>query len=120
MAVRTRHTFGRVKRLAAALPRVETGTTYGSPALKVDGKMFACIAIHKSAEPNTLAVRVPVGDRDDLIAGDPRTFYLTNHYVDHPVVLVRLAHVHDDALRELLGMGWRFMAKKGARARRPA
>lgn len=112
--------WARVKRLAAALPRVEHGTIYGSPALKVDGRMFACVAIHKSAEPNTLAVRMAIPERDELVAADHRTFYLTDHYVDHPVVLVRLARIRDDALRDLLGTGWRFMAKKGARARRPA
>lgn len=113
--------FARARRLAAGLPRVESSTVHGSPALKIGGKMFACIAIHKSAEPNTLAVRVPFADRDELIANDPGTFYLTDHYVDYPVVLVRLARVQDDSLQDLLRMGWAFMSKKpGPRARRPA
>lgn len=112
--------FDRVCRLAAALPGATRGATYGSPALKVDGRMFACVAIHRSAEPGTLAVRVAMADRDELVASDPQTFYLTPHYAPHPVVLVRLSRVHDDALRDLLGMGWRFTAKKGTRGRRQA
>ena len=102
--------FDTVREIALALPRVEEGTAYGSPAFKVDGKMFACLAIHRSAEPNTLAIRMDFDQRDELIAADPKTYYLTDHYVDYPCVLVRLARVRRDALRDLLLMGWRFMS----------
>ena len=104
-----------VRALGLALPDVEEGTTYGSPALKVRGKMFACIAIHKSAEPDSLAVRIDFDQRDELIAADPKTYYLTPHYVDYPVVLVRLGRVHQDALRDLLLTAWRFVSAGGTR-----
>jgi len=110
--------FATVRELAATLPGVETGTTYGSPALKVGGRMFACMAIHRSAERHTLAVRVDVAQRDELLAADPDTYYLTDHYVGYPVVLVRLARVHRDALRDLLRMGWQFTSER-ARRRSP-
>ena len=84
---------------------------YGSPALKVGGQMFVCMASHKSAEPNTLAVRMDFAQRDALIAEDPDTYYLKDHYVGYPCVLVRLSRVHPDALRDLLAMGWRFMSR---------
>jgi hypothetical protein len=109
--------FGAVRDLARALPRVEEGTAYGSPALKVGGKMFACIAINRSAEPNTLAVRVAFRDRDEMIAADPDTFYVTDHYVNYPCVLVRLSRIHPDALRDLLRMGWEFVARSATRTR---
>jgi hypothetical protein len=109
--------FDTVRQLGLALPGVEEGTTYGSPALKVGGKMFACLANHSSAEPDTLAVRIDFDRRDELIAADPKTFYLTGHYVDYPVVLVRLTCVNYDALGDLLQMAWRFVS---ARARRLA
>lgn len=105
--------FNRVRELGLTFPGVELGTAYGSPALKVGGKMFACIAIHKSAEPNSLAVRMDFDKRDALIAEDPRTYYLTDHYVDYPVVLVRLDRVDRDALQDLLQVGWRFMSARG-------
>ena len=108
-------TFDTVREIGLALPDVEVGTAYGSPALMVRGKMFACIAIHRSAEPNSLAIRMEFEKRDELIAADPRTYYLTDHYVDHPVVLVRLQRVHPDALRDLLQMGWRFMSRSSKR-----
>jgi hypothetical protein len=110
--------FDRVRRLALALPDVEASTTWGSPALKIRGSLMACVAIHKSAEPNTLAVRIDFDHRAELMAAQPETYYLTDHYVNYPVVLVRLPSIHPDALRDLLGMSWRFVAAKAKGRRR--
>lgn len=107
--------FETVRKLGLALPDVEDGSAYGSPALKVRGQMFACIAINKSAEPDTLAIRMDFAQRDDMIAEDPDTYYLTDHYVNYPVVLVRLSRVQPDALRDLLLAGWRFVSAKAER-----
>ena len=111
--------FAGVRKLGLALPDVKEGTMYGAPALKVRGHMFACIASHKSAEPNTLVVVVGFEERDELIAADPETYYLKDHYVNYPSVLVRLSRIARDALRELLLKGWRFTASRHkSRARR--
>jgi len=85
---------------------------YGSPALKVGGKLLAGIPINKSVEPNSLAVSVDFDQRSELIATAPDVYYLTDHYVNYPVVLVRLDRIHRDALPDLLGMAWRFMTTK--------
>jgi hypothetical protein len=103
-------TFDTVRQLGRDLPDVKEGTVYGSPALKVNGRMFACIAIHRSAEPHTLAVRMSFKDRDRLIADEPATFYLTDHYVNYPCVLVRLRRCSRERLRGLLQTGWTFVA----------
>jgi hypothetical protein len=102
--------FDVVRQMGLALSEVEEGTAYGSPALNARGKMFACLAIHRSAEPNTLVVRIDFDQRDELIGWEPTTYYLTDHYVNYPCVLVRLTRIHQDALRDLLAMGWRFMS----------
>jgi hypothetical protein len=106
--------FVRVRKLGRSLPGSEEGTSWGTPALKIDGQMFACIPTNKSAEANSLAVRVDFVQRDELLAADPRTYYLKDHYVNYPCVLVRLDRIHDDALRDLLRMAYEFV-----RARRP-
>jgi hypothetical protein len=89
--------------------------------LQVRGKMFVCIASHKSAEPNTLVVRMDFAQRDALIEEDPATYYLKEHYVDYPCVLVRLSRVHPDALRDLVQSAYRFVSamatKRNARRR---
>jgi len=63
-----RVSFKTVDSLARALPDVEVTTTWGKPTLEVRGKMFVCIASHKSAEPNTLVVMMDFADRDALLA----------------------------------------------------
>lgn len=110
--------FDTIAELAGGWLGVEHGTSFGAPALKVDGKMFACFPTHRSAEPNSLAVRIAFADRDELIAADPATFYLKDHYVDYACVLVRLNRIHRDALKDLLQMGWRFMSSPRSRVRR--
>jgi len=115
--------FDRVRRLGRELEGVEEGTSYGSPALKVRGKMFACIAVDKSAEPNTLAVRMSFVERDLRVKMEPDVYYLKPHYVNYPCVLARLSRISDAALRELLETGWTFertTRARGAAKRRRA
>jgi len=113
-------TFDLVRRLGAALPGVEEGTAWGVPALKLHGALLACMASNKSAEPNTLVVRIGVEQRDAMIADDPQTYYLKPHYVGYPCVLVRLGNISRDALADLLQAGWRFVdaSPAGQRATR--
>lgn len=111
-------TFDKVREIAMGLPGVEEGTTYGSPAFKVRGKFFACLASHKSAEPGTLVVRMDFEQRNELIAADPDVYYLKDHYVGYPCVLVRLSRIHADALRDILGGARHFVIAKTVRAKR--
>jgi hypothetical protein len=110
--------FDTVRRIALGLSDVEESTTYGSPAFKVRGKLLACIAIHRSAEPDSLAVRIDYERRSELLAAAPDVYYLTPHYVNYPVVLVRLSRIHEDALGDLLHMAWRFVSSASKRAGR--
>jgi len=102
--------FATVESIGRTLPDVEVTTSWGQPTLKVKGKMFVCIASHKSAEPNTLVVRMDIADRDALIEDDPATYYLKDHYVNYPCVLVRLSRVRTDALRDLITSAHRFVS----------
>ena len=109
---KNRVSFDTVRKMGLALPGVEEGTTYGSPALKVRGQLLTCLAIHKSAEAGSLAVRIGFEDRAALISADSDIYYLTDHYVEYPVVLVRLSRIDREALRDLLGMAWRFVTAR--------
>jgi len=53
--------------MAEGLADVEVGTSYRTSALKVRGTVFACIASHRSAEPDTLVAVVSFDDRDQLL-----------------------------------------------------
>ena len=107
-----RISFKAVEAIGRTLADVEVTTTWGKPALKVRGKMFVCIASHKSAEPNTLVVMMDFADRDALVEDDPDTYYLKEHYLNYPCVLVRLSCVHADALRDLIAGAHRFVSAK--------
>jgi hypothetical protein len=111
--------FKQVDAIGRTLPDVDVTTTWGSPALKVRGRMFVCMASHKSAEPETLVVMMDFPDRDALLEDDPDTYYLKEHYVGYPCVLVRLSRVHPDALRDLVTGAHRYMSAKRPRAKRP-
>jgi hypothetical protein len=112
--------FGRIVALGRSLADVEEGTAWGTRALKTNGQMFACIPTHKSAEPDSLAVRIDFDQRDELIAADPKTYYVKEHYVNYPCVLVRLGKIHDDALRDLLRMAHEFVRRRAKRSPRRA
>ncbi|HEV8141010.1 MAG TPA: MmcQ/YjbR family DNA-binding protein [Pyrinomonadaceae bacterium] len=108
---RRRITFETVKEIALALPGVEEGTMYGAPALKLNGKLLACVPIHKSAESDSLAVRIDYEQRDGLLADAPETYYVAPHYINYPCVLVRLRRIQPAALKELLDASWQFVNK---------
>jgi hypothetical protein len=108
-AARLADPFARVRDVGLALPDVAATTGYdGSPRLTARGVFMAALAAHRSAEPGTLVVRTDVEDRERLLEDAPDTYYVTDHYRPHPVVLVRLARVNRDALRDLLSVSWRL------------
>lgn len=107
--------FKAVEAIGRTLPDVEVTTSWGQPTLKVNGRMFVCIASHKSAEPDTLVVMMDFASRDLLIEEDPGPYYLKEHYVGYPCVLVRLARVHPDALRDLVVSAHRYISTKRKR-----
>jgi len=106
---RSGHRFAAVEAIGRPLPDVEVTTAWGQPALKVHGKMFECIASHKSAEPNSLVVMMAFADRDALVEDDPATYYLKKRYLNHPCVLVRLTRIRLDTLRDLVVGAHRFV-----------
>jgi len=105
-------TFDSVRKIGLTFPGVEESLAYGAPALKVRGQLMACIPSHRSAEKDSLVVRVDFDDRAELLAAAPDVYYLTDHYVGYTGVLVRLRCIDPGALRDLLGMAYKFVTRK--------
>jgi hypothetical protein len=101
-------TFAAVRKLALALPGVEEGTSYGTPAFKVRGKLLARLR----EDGETLVLRVGFDLRDLLMNADPETFFVTDHYLGYPYVLVRLPRVARTRLRDVLEDAWKHSAPK--------
>jgi hypothetical protein len=92
--------FEAVRQIARTLPNVEDGASYGTAALKVNGAVF----IRLREDDDTLVLRCPVEDRDALIAEDPDTYFLTDHYLNYPWVLARMSTINPAALRDVVIM----------------
>jgi hypothetical protein len=101
-------TFDIAREIAHSLPGVEASTSYGTPALKVRGKLFA--RLHQDGE--ALVLRSDVVDRQILMQADPYVFFITEHYRAYPWILVRLSSVQRAALPDLLERAWRLVAPK--------
>ncbi len=111
--------FEVVREIGVKMANVEVSTAWGAPALKVNGKLMACVPTHRSAEPDSLLVRVSFDDRAELLGAAPEAYYVTEHYVGYTAVLVRLPCVTRDILQDLLGMAHRFVtATEGRRCPR--
>jgi len=93
---------------------------YGSPALKLEGRMVACIASNKAAEPGTLVMRTTFEQREVMIAEEPETYYLKPHYETFPVVLVRLSAVTREAMQDLLAGAVRVIIAAESQKKKPA
>lgn len=87
----------------AELPEVEVSTSYGTPALKVRKKLFARLR----EDSEHLVLFVDFMEREALVQSSPDVFNVTPHYVDWPMVLVRLDRVDPGELRELVIESWR-------------
>jgi hypothetical protein len=104
--------FNVIRQIALALPDVEESTIHGAPSLKVRGKLLTCSALHRSAEPNTLVVRIDCAQRAKLMEAEPDVYYVTDHYLNHPTVLVRLSRIERKSLKDLLAVAWRFVSSQ--------
>jgi len=113
-------TFETVRRIGRKLTDAEETTMYGSPALKLHGRLLACLPMHKSAEPNSLVLRTTFDQRAALVDEEPATYYFTDHYANYPVVLVRLSKIGADQLEDLLRAGSRTIldSERAKKARR--
>jgi hypothetical protein len=109
--------FETVRKLGLALPEVADGTAYGAPALKLRGKLLACVPTNKSAEPGSIMVRIDVEHRAELLLQHPDIYYVTDHYAPYPTVLVRLSKITRAEITALLHDACRFV--KPPASRRP-
>jgi hypothetical protein len=96
------------RRIMLAFPGVEEGPCYGTPGFRVRGKFLARLR----DDDTVLVVKCGDDERDFRMRIDPHTFFITDHYRGYPTVLVRLASVTLDDLREVFETAWRNHAPK--------
>jgi hypothetical protein len=99
--------YERYLKIALVLPGAEASTSYGTPSVKIRGKL---LSRWRSEAEGALAIRCDFLDRQILLQTQPEVFFLTDHYLDYPMVLVRLEKVSLAVLVDVAERAWRLVA----------
>ena len=94
-------------RIGREFEGVVESTSYGTPALKVRGKLL----VRLREDGQTLVLMTTFIDRDLLLRDKPRTFFIEDHYKNYPAILTRLTRIGSNQLRDMIGAAWRRVTK---------
>jgi hypothetical protein len=99
--------YARFLRVALSLPEAEASTSYGTPSVKVRGKL---LSRWRTEAEGALAIRCDFLDRQILLLTQPEVFFLTDHYRDYPMILIHLEKASKTLLAEAVERAWRLVA----------
>ncbi|HEU4969640.1 MmcQ/YjbR family DNA-binding protein [Sphingomonas sp.] len=100
-----------VAAFALALPGAELSTSYGRPAVKVNGKAF----VYPGREADSFAISASLPEKELLMETDPDTFWESAHYRGWPAVLVRLGSADRERIETVITRAWWDRLKKPQR-----
>jgi hypothetical protein len=101
-------TIRQIRRIALNLPGVTEGECHGTAAFYVRRRLM----LRLRDDNRTLVVRLPIPSRNELLRSEPDLFFLTDHYLNYPAVLVNLANATEARLKEIIVDAWRRLASK--------
>lgn len=101
--------YDKLQKVVMALPGVHEKLCYGTRSFYVEKKLLARL----KEDGETVAVYNK--DRDEWIAKDGDTFFITDHYRNSPMMLVDLNLVSNDDLKILAKEAWEMRASKKIR-----
>jgi hypothetical protein len=107
MAAAIAKAYERYLKIVLALPGAEASTSYGTPAVKIRGKT---LSRWRTEAEGALAVRCDFLDRQILLQTQPEVFFLTDHYLNYPMILLRLDKVSREVLKDVTERAWRLVA----------
>lgn len=110
MAKRKAVTYEAIRNVALSLdfPGVTEAVSWGQPCLKAHGKLW----FFWSPAENAPVFKVPFEERDFLVETAPDTFFFTDHYRNHALVLARPERIDRAWIRANLIRVWRELAPK--------
>jgi hypothetical protein len=84
---------------ALSLPDTELSTSYGKPAVKVNGRAF----LYTGHEQNSsFGVAIDLDTVEILKETDPETFWQSPHYEGWPAVLIRFDSADPERVRSVI------------------
>ena len=102
-------TKAQVKQVALSFAGAVEKPSHGRPAYFIHKTFFTRLR----AEDSSVVMRVDsIEQRDMMLELDPATYFITDHYKDWPVILVRLAKITPTELKTMLERRWRQIAPK--------
>ena len=113
-AERQQKTLDEIVRFTRALPDVVESTSYGKPALKRGDRLIFALR-----DPESLSLVCSFEERVTLLKDHPGTFYVTDHYLNWPAVIVRLLGADPKVLRRAVQAAWERAGAKKSRKRPP-
>lgn len=99
--------------MAIELSEVEISTSYGTPALKVAGKLMGRL---RTDSDGSLALKT--SDKEALVASDDLAYFTTPHYDGYNYILVNLDLADPGELAELIDDAWHIAAPVKVRKQR--
>ncbi len=110
--------YERYLKIALAFPGTEALPPPGSawhraakvwdtPWVKVRGKL---LSRWRTEAEGGLAIRCDFLDRQIQLQARPDVFFVTDHYLNYPWILVRLEQASQDLLSDVTERAWRFVA----------
>ena len=94
---------------ALTLPGTELSTSYGKPAVKVNGRAF----LYTGHEDRTsFGVAIDLDTVEILKETDPDTFWQTPHYEGWPAVLIRYNSADPERVRDVIERSHAWTAAK--------
>jgi hypothetical protein len=110
--------YERYLKIVLALPGTEASPGPGSawrrgtrpfdtPWVRVCGKL---LSRWRTEAEGALAIRCDFLDRQILLQAQSDVFFLTDHYLNYPMILVRLEKVSRAVLADVTVRAWRFVA----------
>lgn len=91
-----------VRQVALALPETVERPSYGTPGFFVKKKLFARML----EDGDRVVIKMDFDQREVLIQSKPEAYFITDHYLNYPMMIVRLSKVSKSTLKELLQGAW--------------
>jgi hypothetical protein len=110
-------TWAELCKLGLELPGTEVASSYGTPALKVKGKLLARL---KEDGKSVVFFTENLDEKEALLGARPAVYFTTDHYNGYPAVLARLAKLRVGEARTRLERAWFARAPKKLVAARAA